>query len=82
MTNRAKCGIINTERKRKRDKTMKTYARCKYPNIPQYRSLGAGWHEVTKEFKMRYPSGYLNTIIVNGYAHKERDFEVITVIEM
>lgn len=61
---------------------MKTYARCKYPNIPQYRSLGASWHEVTKEFKMRYPSGYLNTIMVNGCAHKERDFEVITVIEM
>lgn len=61
---------------------MKTYARCKYPNIPQYRSLGNKWHEVTKEFKMRYPSGYLNTIMVNGYAHKERDFEVITVIEM
>ena len=58
---------------------MKTFARYIYTQDITAKRVGNGWHEVTKEYMMRYPSGLHNTVVINGVAVKARHCELVQV---
>ena len=58
---------------------MKTYARYIYTQDMTAKRVGNGWHEVTKEYMMYYPSGRQNTVVINGVAVKARHCEIVQV---
>lgn len=58
---------------------MKTYARYIYTTDYTAKRVGNGWHEVTKEYMMYYPSGRQNTVVINGVAVKARHCEIVQV---
>lgn len=59
---------------------METYARYIYTQDMTAKRVGNGWHKVTKEYMMYYPSGRQNTLVINGVAVKARHCEVVQVI--
>lgn len=61
---------------------MKTYARYIYTWDMTAKRVGNGWHEVTKEYMMYYPSGRQNTVVINGVAVKARHCEIVQVYDV
>jgi hypothetical protein len=58
---------------------MKTYARYIYTTDYTAKRVGNGWHEVTKEYMMYYPSGRQLAIVIDGIAIKARQCEIVQV---
>ena len=58
---------------------LKTYARYIYTTDYTAKRVGNGWHEVTKEYMMYYPSGRHLTIVIDGIAIKARHCEIVQV---
>ena len=58
---------------------METYARYIYTQDYTAKRVGSGWHKVSKEYIMRYPSGTHTTIVINGVAVKAKHCEIIQV---
>ena len=58
---------------------LKTYARYTYTMDYTAKRVGNGWHEVTKEYMMYYPSGRQLTIVIDGIAIKARHCEIVQV---
>ena len=58
---------------------METYARYIYTTDYTAKRVGNGWHKVSKEYMMRYPSGLQCTIVINGVSVKARHCEIIQV---
>lgn len=60
---------------------MKTYARYIYTTDWTAKKIGNGWHEVTKEYLLQYPSGKQNTLVIGGVAVKARHCEIVQVFD-
>ena len=58
---------------------METYARYKYTQDMTAKRVGSGWHKVTREYMMYYPSGRHTTLVINSVAVKACHCEVVQV---